>query len=117
MSYTTYKYSNLKVSQSDFGDGDIMKVSVDVMNTGKVVVKESVLLFFSDFIFIMVSYGCRRRAFDKIEHQPGETNTVTFDLNADDLAFVGYDGKWVFEEDDFKMMINEKRDKKKRKKT
>ena len=105
LSYTTYKYSNLKVSQSDFRHGDIIKVSVDVKNTGKVAGKESVLLFSSDLIASMVPDGRRLRAFDKIELQPGETKTVTFNLNADDLAFVGYDGKWVLEEGDFKLMI------------
>ena len=97
LSYTSYQYSNLKVSQSDFRHGDIIKVSVDVKNTGKVAGKESVLLFSSDLIASMVPDGRRLRAFDKIELQPGETKTVTFDLNADDLAFVGYDGKWVLE--------------------
>lgn len=105
LSYTSYQYSNLKVSQSDFGHGDIIKVSVDVKNTGKVAGKESVLLFSSDLIASMVPDGRRLRAFDKIELQPGETKTVTFNLNADDLAFVGYDGKWVLEEGDFKLMI------------
>ena len=105
LSYTSYKYSNLKVSQSDFRHGDIIKVSVDVKNTGKVAGKESVLLFSSDLISSMVPDGRRLRAFDKIKLQPGETKTVTFDLNADDLAFVGYDGKWVLEEGDFKLMI------------
>ena len=105
LSYTSYKYSNLKVSQSDFHHGDIIKVSVDVKNTGKVAGKESVLLFSSDLIASMVPDGRRLRAFDKIELQPGETKTVTFNLNADDLAFVGYDGKWVLEEGDFKLMI------------
>ena len=105
LSYTSYKYSNLKVSQSDFRHGDIIKVSVDVKNTGKVAGKESVLLFSSDLIASMVPDGRRLHAFDKIELQPGETKTVTFDLNADDLAFVGYDGKWVLEEGDFKLMI------------
>ena len=105
LSYTSYKYSNLKVSQSDFRHGDIIKVSVDVKNTGKVAGKESVLLFSSDLIASMVPDGRRLRAFDKIELQPGETKTVTFNLNADDLAFVGYDGKWVLEEGDFKLMI------------
>ena len=105
LSYTTYKYSNLKVSQSDFRHGDIIKVSVDVKNTGKVAGKESVLLFSSDLIASMVPDGRRLRAFDKIELQPGETKTVTFNLNADELAFVGYDGKWVLEEGDFKLMI------------
>ena len=105
LSYTSYKYSNLKVSQSDFRHGDIIKVSVDVKNTGKVAGKESVLLFSSDLIASKVPDGRRLRAFDKIELQPGETKTVTFNLNADDLAFVSYDGKWVLEEGDFKLMI------------
>ena len=105
LSYTSYKYSNLKVSQSDFCHGDIIKVSVDVKNTGNVAGKESVLLFSSDLIASMVPDGRRLRAFDKIDLQPGETKTVTFDLKADDLAFVGYDGKWRLEEGDFKLMI------------
>ena len=105
LSYTSYKYSNLKVSQSDFRHGDIIKVSVDVKNTGKVAGKESVLLFSSDLIASMVPDGRRLRAFDKVELQPGETKTVTFDLKADDLAFVGWDGKWRLEEGDFKLMI------------
>lgn len=105
LSYTSYKYSNLKVSQSDFRHGDIIKVSVDVKNTGKVAGKESVLLFSSDLIASMVPDGRRLRAFDKVELQPGETKTVTFELKADDLAFVGWDGKWRLEEGDFKLMI------------
>ena len=105
LSYTSYQYSNLKVSQSDFRHGDIIKVSVDVKNTGKMAGKESVLLFSSDLIASMVPDGRRLRAFDKIELLPGETKTVTFDLKADDLAFVGWDGKWRLEEGDFKLMI------------
>lgn len=105
LSYTSYKYSNLKVSQSDFRHGDIIKVSVDVKNTGKVAGKESVLLFSSDLIASMVPDGRRLRAFDKVELQPGETKTMTFELKADDLAFVGWDGKWRLEEGDFKLMI------------
>ena len=105
LSYTSYKYSNLKVSQSDFRHGDIIKVSVDVKNTGKVAGKESVLLFSSDLIASMVPDGRRLRAFDKVELQPGETKTVTFELKADDLAFVGWDGKWRLEEGNFKLMI------------
>lgn len=105
LSYTTYKYSNLKVSQSDFRHGDIIKVSVDVKNTGKVAGKESVLLFSSDLIASIVPDGRRLRAFDKVELQPGETKTVTFELKADDLAFVGWNGKWRLEEGDFKLMI------------
>ena len=105
LSYTSYKYSNQKVSQSDFRHGDIIKVSVDVKNTGKVAGKESVLLFSSDLIASIVPDGRRLRAFDKVELQPGETKTMTFELKADDLAFVGWNGKWRLEEGDFKLMI------------
>lgn len=105
LSYTSYQYSNLKVSKSDFRHGDIIKVSVDVKNTGKVAGKESILLFSSDLVASMVPNGRRLRAFDKVELQPGETKTVTFELKADDLAFVGWDGKWRLEEGDFKLMI------------
>ena len=105
LSYTTYQYSNLKVAQKDFRHGDVIRVSVDVKNIGKVAGKESVLLFSSNLIASMTPDGRRLRAFDKVELQPGETKTVTFDLKADDLAFVGYDGKWVLEEGDFKLMI------------
>ena len=105
LSYTSYKYSNLKVSQSDFRHGDVIKVSVDVKNTGKVAGKESVLLFSSDLIASMVPDGRRLRAFDKVELQPGETKTMKFELKADDLAFVGWNGKWRLEEGDFKLMI------------
>lgn len=105
LSYTSYQYSNLKVSKSDFRHGDIIKVSVDVKNTGKVAGKESILLFSSDLVASMVPDGRRLRAFDKVELQPGETKTVTFKLKADDLAFVGWDGKWRLEEGDFKLMI------------
>lgn len=105
LSYTSYKYSNLKVSQSDFRHGDIIKVSVDVKNTGKVAGKESVLLFSSDLIASIVPDGRRLRAFDKVELQPGETKTMTFELKADDLAFVGWNGKWRLEKGDFKLMI------------
>ena len=105
LSYTTYQYSNLKVAQKAFRHGDVIRVAVDVKNTGKVAGKESILLFSSDLIASMVPDGRRLRAFEKVDLQPGETKTVTFNLKADDLAFVGYDGKWILEEGDFKLTI------------
>lgn len=105
LSYTTYQYSNLKVDKATFGHDDVIRVSVDVKNTGKVAGKESVLLFSSDLMASMVPDGRRLRAFDKVALQPGESKTVTFDLKANDLAFVGWDGKWILEEGDFKLMV------------
>lgn len=105
LSYTTYQYSNLKVDKATFGHDDVIRVSVDVKNTGKVAGKESVLLFSSDLMASMVPDGRRLRAFDKVALQPGESKTVTFDLKANDLAFVGWDGKWILEEGDFTLMV------------
>lgn len=105
LSYTTYQYSNLKVDKVSFAHDDVIRVSVDVKNTGKVAGKESVLLFSSDLMASMVPDGRRLRAFDKVALQPGESKTVTFDLKANDLAFVGWDGKWILEEGDFKLMV------------
>ena len=105
LSYTTYQYSNLKVDKASFAHDDVIRVSVEVKNTGKVAGKESVLLFSSDLMASMVPDGRRLRAFDKVALQPGESKTVTFDLKANDLAFVGWDGKWILEEGDFKLMV------------
>ena len=108
LSYTTYEYSNLRVDRNSFGHGDVIRVSVDVRNAGERAGKESVLLYSSDLVASMVPDGRRLRAFDKIELQPGEQRTVTFDLSADDLAFVGYDGKWTLEEGDFTLTVGDK---------
>ncbi len=105
LSYTTYQYSNLKVDKASFAHDDVIRVSVEVKNTGKVAGKESVLLFSSDLMASMVPDGRRLRAFDKVALQPGESKTVTFDLKGNDLAFVGWDGKWILEEGDFKLMV------------
>lgn len=105
LSYTTYQYSNLKVDKASFAHDDVIRVSVEVKNTGKVAGKESVLLFSSDLMASMVPDGRRLRAFDKVALQPGESKTVTFDLKANDLAFVDWDGKWILEEGDFKLMV------------
>ena len=103
LSYTTFAYSNMKVDRTEFSDGDVLTVSVDVTNTGKVAGKESVLLFSSDLVASVVPESRRLREFTKIELQPGETKTVTFTLPADRLAFVGFDGRWTLEEGDFRL--------------
>lgn len=105
LSYTSFAYSNLRVDKTHFVAGDVLEVSVDVKNTGAVTGKESVLIFSSDSIASMTPDGHRLRNFAKIELQPGEMKTVSFKLKASDLAFVGYDGKWVLEEGDFRLMV------------
>ena len=101
LSYTKFAYSNMTVSADEFAAGDVLKVTVDVTNTGEVAGKESVLLFSSDLYASSTPDVRRLRAFDKVTLAPGETKTVEFDLAANDLSFVDYYGRWTLEKGDF----------------
>ena len=105
LSYTTYEYSNLKVDKKNFTANDVLTVTVDVKNTGARAGKEAVLLYSSDIVASVVPDNKRLRDFTKIELQPGETKTVTFQLPASKLAFVGADGRWTLEEGDFVLTV------------
>jgi beta-glucosidase len=105
LSYTTFEYSNLRVDKTIFSADDVLTVSVDVKNTGSRAGKEAVLLYSSDLVASVVPDNRRLRDFTKIELQPGEVKTVTFQLPAKNLAFVGADGKWTLEEGDFILKI------------
>ena len=105
LSYTTYEYSNLKVDKASFTADDILTVTVDVKNTGSLAGKEAVLLYSSDLVASIVPDNKRLRDFTKIALEPGETKTVTFQLPAKSLAFVGADGRWILEEGDFLLKV------------
>ena len=105
LSYTTFEYANLKVDKAKFSADDVLTVSVDVKNTGSCAGKEAVLLYSSDLIASIVPDNKRLRDFTKIALEPGETKTVTFQLPAKSLAFVGADGRWTLEEGDFILKI------------
>jgi beta-glucosidase len=105
ISYTTYEYSNLKVDKASFTADDILTVTVDVKNTGSRAGKEAVLLYSSDLVASIVPDNKRLRDFTKIALEPGETKTVTFQLPAKSLAFVGADGRWTLEEGDFLLKV------------
>ena len=108
LSYTTFEYANLKTDKTHFTADDIITVTVDVKNTGKTAGKEAVLLYSSDLVASIVPDNKRLRDFTKIELQPGETKTVTFQLPAKDLAFVGADGRWTLEEGDFILKVGKR---------
>ena len=105
LSYTTFDYSNLKVDKAQFTADDILTISVDVKNTGTKAGKEAVLLYSSDLVASIVPDNKRLRDFTKISLEPGETKTVTFQLPASKLAFVGADGRWTLEDGDFILKI------------
>lgn len=107
LSYTTFAYSNLKVDKANFTADDVLTFTVDVKNTGNRVGKESVLLFSSDLVASLTPDNRRLRAFEKVELKPGETKTVTLKVKGSDLAFVGYDGKWILEQGDFRMQAGD----------
>ena len=101
LSYTTFAYSNMTVDKTVFSPEDVLKVTVDVTNTGAVRGKEAVLLFSTDMYATSTPDVRRLREFTKVELEPGQTKTVTFDLPATDLAFVNYYGQWTIEKGDF----------------
>lgn len=103
LSYTTFEYSNMRADKIDFNSGDVIEVSVDVKNTGKVAGKESVLLFSSDLWASLTPDVRRLRDYTKIKLLPGETKTVTFHLKADDLAYVDHSLNWVLEPGEFRL--------------
>ncbi len=103
LSYTSFEYSNLNVDRDSFKAGDVIKVSVDVKNTGSRAGKEAALLYSSDLVASLIPDVKRLRGFEKIALEAGETKTVTFNLPAKELAFVGADGKWRLEKGDFRL--------------
>ena len=104
LSYTSFEYSDLKLeSPAEFKAGDVLKVSVKVTNTGERAGKEAVLLYSSDLVASLIPDVKRLRGFEKIALEPGESKTVTFEVPAKELAFVGADGKWRLEKGDFRL--------------
>ena len=105
LSYTSFEYSNLVVDKKQFVSGDEINVSVEVKNTGKVLGKETIMLFTSDLVASITPDVRRLRAFDKISLKPGETKTVKLKLLADDLSFVNEKGQWILEAGEFQIQI------------
>ncbi len=104
LSYTEFKYSDLNLdSPAEFKAGDVLKLSVKVTNTGSRAGKEAVLLYSSDLVASLIPDVKRLRGFEKISIEPGESKVVEFEVPAEELAFVGADGKWRLEKGDFRL--------------
>ncbi|WP_289630717.1 glycoside hydrolase family 3 N-terminal domain-containing protein, partial [uncultured Muribaculum sp.] len=82
LSYTTFKYDNLRCSKSEFGVNDDLVFTIDVTNTGNCSGKEVVMLFSRDMVASLTPDNRRLRAFEKVELKPGETKTVTLPIKA-----------------------------------
>jgi beta-glucosidase len=106
LSYTTFAYSNPKVSAATFQDVDGLTISVDVTNTGKVAGKEIVQVYVCDQKSGLVRPPKELKGFAKVELQPGETKTVTIQL--DFRAFAYYHPayqQWITENGEFDILI------------
>jgi len=106
LSYTTFAYSNPKVSEPTFRDVDGISISVDITNMGTVAGKEVVQVYVHDRISALVRPPKELKAFTKIELQPGETRTVTLALDC--RAFAYYHPaykRWITEDGEFDLLI------------
>ncbi len=105
LSYTTFAYGNLQLSAKELKGNSDLTITVDVSNTGQKAGKEVVQLYTSDLVASITPDVKRLRRFEKILLQPGETQKVTFTINAADLAFVNAQSKRITEPGEFEIMI------------
>ncbi len=106
LSYTTFEYSNPKVSANNFKDVDGLTISVDVTNTGKVAGKEILQVYVHDQQSSLVRPEKELKGFAKVELQPGETKTVSIKLDFRAFAFYHPEYKqWITEDGDFDILI------------
>ncbi len=105
LSYTSFAYSDLTLSSSKIRMDETLTVSVVVRNTGEEPGKEVVQLYVSDLVASITPSYQRLREFEKIALQAGEERRVSFELRAEDLAFVGIDQKWVTEPGTFTVRL------------
>ncbi|MBD0401081.1 glycoside hydrolase family 3 N-terminal domain-containing protein [Flammeovirga sp. EKP202] len=107
LSYTTFDYSDLKISKNEITPYGDFKVSVTVKNSGDVEGKEVVQLYTKDLYASITPDNKRLRRFEKVNLKPGESKVIEFTLNGKDLAFVAENLKWTVEAGEFKIMIGD----------
>ncbi|MGZ3754411.1 MAG: glycoside hydrolase family 3 N-terminal domain-containing protein [Mucilaginibacter sp.] len=105
LSYTTFAYSNLKITpENQHAAGDV-DVSVEVKNTGDKKGDEVVQLYLKDLVSSVTTYDTQLRGFERITLIPGESKTVKFTLHPDDLSLIDKNMKWVVEPGTFEVRM------------
>lgn len=106
LSYTTFEYSNLKLSTEEISDKDTLEVTVDVTNTGNVAGKEIVQLYVSDKTNSAMRPMRELKGFDKVFLQPNETKTVSFSLDKRSFAWYNVDiSDWYCASGEYEIQI------------
>ena len=105
LSYTTFEYDNLRISQPNSGTESPVTVSVDITNTGKRTGDEVVQLYLRDKVSSVIAYESVLRGFERISLQPGETKKVVFTLQPEDLQILDRHMEWTVEPGEFEVRV------------
>ncbi|HEX4957371.1 MAG TPA: beta-glucosidase BglX [Lacibacter sp.] len=105
LSYSSFSYSDIKLSSTSLKGNQTLNASVTVTNTGNYTGKEVVQLYIRDLIGTVTRPVKELKGFQKIELKPGESRTVTFAVTVNDLKFYNYDLKYDWEPGEFEIMI------------
>ena len=105
LSYTTFEYTNLKLSTKKLNEGETLTVSVNLKNTGKYDGEEVVQLYVRDLVGSVTRPVKELKGFEKVSLKAGEEKTITFKLNTEDLAFYNRDWEWTTEPGEFHVFV------------
>jgi len=105
LTYTTLKYSDMSISKDTIAENETLEVSVKISNTGNYIANEIVQLYIRDIYASLTRPVKELKKFKKIIIKPGETITVNFQIDKNDLKFYDNKGEYIFEEGDFKIYI------------
>jgi beta-glucosidase len=105
LSYTTFRYADLRLGRKTLGEADTLGVSVTVTNTGSRAGDEVVQLYVRDLVASVTPPDRRLRRFARVRLAPGQSRTLSFELGRDDLSFIGQDNRPVVEPGDFEVLV------------
>jgi len=105
LSYTSFAYSDLLVTQGGAAGARTVQVEVSVKNTGDRAGKEVVQVYLSQRFASVTPPLKRLKRFAKVALQPGESRKLSFALTADDLSFIGLENKRVVEPGTFDVLV------------
>ncbi|MFT5819243.1 MAG: beta-glucosidase [Crocinitomix sp.] len=105
LSYTTFAYSDLQISQPKMKEGDELIISALITNTGDREGQEVVQLYISDDVASLVPAGKQLKGFEKIQLKPNESKRVEFSISTENLKFADNSGNWIIEPGQFSITI------------